>query len=50
MGGPLLLYSATLEDGVLLTMPVSDAVDHNDELELDPAIKHSVYNIEHSTY
>ena len=50
MGGPLLLYSVTLEDGVLLTMPVPDAVDHNDELELDPAIKHSRFNIEHSTY
>ena len=46
MGGPLPLYHGALEDGViLLTKPASGVVDHGDELDLEPAIKHSGFNL-----
>ena len=49
MGGPLPLYPVTLEGGVLLVNAALDATDHSGELELEPAIEHSGFNLEHST-
>jgi hypothetical protein len=51
MGSPLPLCPVTLEDVVHLAKAATDAADHSDELELEPAIKHySGFNLAHSDY